>query len=345
LRVGIIGCGAIARRGHLPAFKAIKNVEVDSVADIDKDTALRVSKEFNIPKYYLDYKEILNDPSIDLVSICTPTPTHCQIILEAAQSGKHILVEKPLCLTVEEGRKILKAVKENDVKLCVVKNFRYFPAVKKTLERIKRGYLGRLVSIQASALTPFPVVWTRATWLYHKLGVLADFAPHLIDLILLFADSEVTRVNAFGGDFLNTVDFINYAQIQMEFKNGTLATADLSWLTGTSISCINIHGTGGHIFLDVRNNYFYELHGIPTPIDDFKSFSQKFFKTVKGVLSKELLIGQLGFYFPLIKEFIKSIEENRKSPITPEEAFKVVQVLDAARLSLEKKSVIKVGDI
>jgi len=343
--VGIIGCGAIARRGHLPAFKAIKNVEVSSVADMNKEVALRVAKEFKIPKYYENYKEILEDPSIDLVSICTPTPTHYQLILEAAQKGKHILVEKPLCLTINEAKKILQVVRKNDVKLCVVKNFRYFPEVRKALKRARTGYLGRIVSIQASALTPFPVVWTRSTWLYHKFGVLTDFAPHLVDLILLFVNSEVTRVNAFGGDFLHTSGFINYAQIQMEFENDAIATIDLSWLTGTSISCINIHGTGGHIFLDVRNNYFYELHGIPTPIDDFKNFTRKFFKTVRGILRKELLIGQLGSYFPLIKDFIKSIQENRKPPIAPEEAFRVVQVLDAARLSLEKKSVINVSEI
>ncbi|MFX0068130.1 MAG: Gfo/Idh/MocA family protein, partial [Candidatus Hodarchaeota archaeon] len=336
MNVGIIGCGAIARRAHLPAFKSIPNIEVISVADLRCELAQKVSKEFYISKYSEDYKEILGDPSIDIVSICTPTPTHYKIVLDAANSGKHILVEKPMCMTSKESLEILEALKENGVKLCVVHNYRYFSAVQNSLKRINSGYLGRIVSIQGRGLTHFPVGWTRETWFYESGGVLYDFAPHVVDLALFFSNDKPVTVSAVGGTFLQG-DFLTYAQIQIGFNNGTAANVDVSWLTGTFLFDINVHGTGGLTSIDVRGNHSYELHGIPTPVDDIRNFTRKMISTAKGVLRRNLLIGPLSLYYPLIRDFIESIQKNRKPPVTPEDAANVVAVLEAAKVSIERK--------
>ena len=95
MKVGVIGCGAIAQRAHIPTFNSIEGVEVQAVCDINEEKAKKTAKKYKIKEYYTDYKTMLENPSINLVSICTPPNLHAEIIIEAARAGKHVLVENP----------------------------------------------------------------------------------------------------------------------------------------------------------------------------------------------------------------------------------------------------------
>ncbi|MFX0209602.1 MAG: Gfo/Idh/MocA family protein [Candidatus Hodarchaeota archaeon] len=337
MKVAIIGCGAIARNGHLPAFKSSPDVEVMSCADISERVARKTAKEFEIPTYFTDYKEILKDPSIDIVSICTPPQTHFDIVIEAAEAGKHILVEKPLSIRSSEAEIIAQSVKQNNVKLCVVRNYRYFTAVKEVKERIQHGSLGHVLSFNGMALTHYPVGWTRGTWHYGPdTGTLYDFGPHLVDLLLFLSEEKVKKVIAFGAHKLTR--FVDHIQIALEFRDGLAATAVISWGTGTFIFDLGIHGTGGHIYLNVRNNYYHEIHGLPTPFDEIKTFLKRISGIGKGLITGEVFTGALTFYEPLIVDFIRSIKDNTTDPVSTEEAVEVIKVLEAANKSLHLKN-------
>ncbi|MEM2868493.1 MAG: Gfo/Idh/MocA family oxidoreductase, partial [Candidatus Bathyarchaeia archaeon] len=326
MRVGVIGCGAIAQRAHLPTFTSLENVELYAVADINKNIAKRVAKKFKVKKYFKNYKDLLEEPSIDLVSICTPSQLHAQMIIDSAKAGKHILVEKPLALSVKEALSALRAVKENNVKLCVAQNYRYFPAIKDVKKSILEGKLGRIVSILGQANTPIPLKWTASNWLYHEGGCVDDFAPHLIDGICWLCNSQVNKVVAFGGDFIGNMNCINYVQIVMYFDNKTIATANITWLTPYILS-MNINGTAGNINLDLRFNNFVIYHDFLDPLNEFKNSFKKLFSSIKASLSGELFIGALSFYKNLIGDFINAIENNGKSPISGDEVLQTVVVL------------------
>jgi len=350
MRVGVIGCGAIATRAHLPAFKSLPNVELQAVADVNEKMARTAAKKFGIPNSYTDYKKMLRDPSIDLVSICTPSPTHTEVAIEAAKNGKHLFIEKPLALTVRGAQMILNMAKENNVKLCVVHNYRYFPAMKEVKRRIDLGNLGRIVTIQGIAHTRIPLQWTASTWLYHKGGALDDFGPHLIDSILWLVNSKIEKVCAFGGDFLGKMNCTNYIQILMRFENRTVATADISWLTGRITFALNVHGTGGYISIesDLKNFFFndpIETHGLPTPLDDLRNLSKKTISLTKKTISGKFFKGALAFYGTIIKEFINSIEKGTKVPVSGEEALQVVAVSEAAKLSLAEDRSVAVKEL
>jgi len=343
MRVGVIGCGAIAKRAHLPAFTSLKEIELYGVVDINETVARRIAKKFRARKYFTDYRDLLRDPSVELVSICTPTPLHAQMVVDSVNAGKHVLVEKPLALTVKDALCVLRAVKENGVRVCVVRNFRYVPAMQNVKNLIEEGKLGRLVSILGCAHTQIPLYWTSSTWLYEKWGALDDFAPHLIDAICWLNTAKVKRVVAFGGDFLESMGCLNYLQILMQFENKTVAVASVTWLTPFSLF-LNIHGTAGSVHVDVRFNHYLRYHDFLDPVEEFKSVSKKLVDSTKQAFTGKLFRGSLGFYKQLITDFLMSIRKGGQVPSTVEDAMQVVAISEATKKSLEQKEVVDIDD-
>lgn len=345
MKVCIVGCGAVARRAHIPAFQSLPNVEVSSVVDVDEALAKEVADEFKIKKYYTDFKEALSEEEIELVSICTPSSTHAEMIMLAAKMGKHILVEKPLTVDLTEGKKVLQVVKDNGVQLCVMFNWRMFPAVQQVRWKIRSGEIGRIVSMGGIAHTQFPVSWTRSRWLYDYGGALDDFGPHLIDLLLWLNPSKVQVVSALGGDF-SEFDFISHIQVNMQFYDTSVAVADISWLTDVFIVNVDVHGTAGRLACDVKNNHLLETHGqVLSPIDELISTTRKSLWMVKSVLSGRYFRGALAYHARVIEEFLESIKKNSTPPISGEEAFLVTAVSTAAKQSLRTGKAIFLSDI
>jgi len=343
MKVAIIGCGAIAKKAYLPTLISLPNAELAALVDTNARVVKRLAKAYKVPKYFTDYREMLKDPSIELVCVCVPSTLHAEISVNCLKEGKHVLVEKPLALSVREGKMILGAAVESNRKLCVVHNYRYYPSMREIKKRIESGDIGRIVTIQGTAHTHIPMGWTSGTWLYQKGGALDDFGPHLIDAVLWFANSNVEEVAAFGGDFLPQMGCINYLQVYLKFRNNAVATADISWLTGPSLFTLNIFATGGRIFQNVFFDHFVETHGTPLPpLNDLKDLSQKTIKLAKRIVSGDLFKGSLVYYDPLISDFIESIEKNSRVPISGEEGLKVVAVSEAAKLSITQKIFVSI---
>jgi predicted dehydrogenase len=343
MRIGIVGAGAIARRGHLPIYDTLPEVEVVGIADIDQSLAARVAQEFRIPRYSSTCEELLQDSSIQLVDICTPPHTHLKMVKIAAEAGKHVLVEKPLTISLKDALEIQRLVNDSGIKLCVVQNYRFFPAAIAARKRISQGYLGKIVTIHGVGLVAFPTHWTLGTWPYHQGGALYDFGPHLIDMILWMKDfSPIRRIYASGGDFTQgNMDFINYSVINLEFEDGSIATANISWVTGTMNKfALDIYGTAGNLFLDVRNDVLSETHGFATPLDDVGLFIKKTRGIGKGVLTGKYFQGANRFYRPLIRDYIQAIEHGEPVPVPVSEAVMSVALLEAAQESIRQGTVI-----
>ena len=317
-RTLIVGGGAIARRGHLPALRSLEqagDASVGGVVEPDSAAAEKLEREFDVP-VFPTLEKAFQGGSYDLVDICTPSTVHNQGLFAALDRRIPALIEKPLLTDPEQIDQFADAVAKIPVDelpfVGVVQNYRYYAAVEKALSRIEKGFLGRLTSITAFAPSRFPIAWTRSTWLYEHGGVLQDFAPHALDLIVLFANAPVARVSAFSRDISDgKMGFPNYCQILIEFENGVLATLDSSWVTGTTMFCVGLHGTGGHIDIDTRLDYYREYHGTYTPFDDVRDFAQRMGSTIRRVLAGEYFRGPLAFYPRLLKDVFQSIDLRR----------------------------------
>lgn len=339
MKIGLVGCGAVARRGHLPALKNLDEVDVVAVADTNFAVAKRLAKKFKVAHCYKDFHLMLNDEDIDTIVITTPTTTHAMIAVESARAGKNIVVEKPLAMSLSECYAIERAVKDNDVMLSIVQNYRYFPSLKLSKYKLSKGYFGKILTFYGVSQTEYPTSWTSGTWLYHKKGVLLDFTPHLADALLWLMNTSASSVYAVGGDFTKSSGFINYANILVKLENDVSGFLETSWLTNAFAFSIDIKGTGGLLKLDVNRNRYEELYGSQTPLDDAKHFTRYMVKTFKDVLTGNIFDKAMKAYVDVYRDIIEAFKEN-KTPIPIDNGIKSLAVLEAAYLSIKEKRVV-----
>jgi UDP-N-acetylglucosamine 3-dehydrogenase len=335
VNVGVIGCGMVAKKAHLPAYRSLEDVNLIAVSDLEKHRAKFCAKKFGASKWFTDYHELLKE-DLDLVSICTPIFSHAQIAKDAAKAGINVLVEKPMATNLQEADEMIDACKQSEVQLCVLHNFRYVPCLLDAKKRIADGRIGRIVSVHATQYGLIPMSWSHSSWFYYKWGLLEDIGIHMIDTIDFLCDSELEDVEVIARDYTDNMECFNHILSIMSFRSKATAILDLSWVSGCVESSLKVQGTGGLLNIDVRNNHIQEIHGYLTPLEDLKSQTKKSFRTMKAALDKTYFKGNLLYHRQIIKEFISSIINGKQPPIPGEEGRKAVAVMDAIKSSIGK---------
>jgi predicted dehydrogenase len=337
IQIGVIGAGAIARRAHLPAWRSLRDslaLRVTAIADTSAVAVAEAAEEFGIPASYTSYEELLADPAIDVVDICAPTPAHHEIGMKALRAGKHVLMEKPMVLSLAEALDLYRAAQDSGRVLSVVQNYRYMDATKRASERVAMGNLGAVNSIHANALTRFPSTWTVGTWLYHPRAVLYDFTPHVIDLLLYLHKSRPRRVIATGRT-LPDADFLVAAQALIEFEDGSTALLDCAWVTSVFKFALDMHGSGCSIHLEPMQGIFHESVANTTPLDATLDFARDTWGTVFGTLSGRHYAKPLNAYLGFFTDFVAALRAGTPPPVTAEEGLWVNVVLEACWHSIQ----------
>jgi len=142
--VCLIGCGGISR-SHIRAYSEIKEVNLLAVVDIDESCALAAKEESGARFSFTDYARALEMDEVDMVDICLPTQLHAEAVIAAAKSGKHILTEKPIALTLEDADKMSRAASDAGVKFTVGFGLRFSTRMMKFAQLVREGALGRPV--------------------------------------------------------------------------------------------------------------------------------------------------------------------------------------------------------
>ena len=122
VRVGIVGCGGIANQKHLPSLRANADLnEVVAFCDLIEERAVKAAKEYGTPdaKVYTEYHELVNDPRVDVVHVCTPNVAHCPITVAAFEAGKHVMCEKPMAHCTADAKKMMEAWKKAGKKFTI----------------------------------------------------------------------------------------------------------------------------------------------------------------------------------------------------------------------------------
>ena len=220
---GFIGCGGFARNMHMPILMKNHKYEIKAVMDINEESAKEASKQCNAEYFTTDVDKILNDPDIDLVFITTRHDSHADLSIKAANAGKHIMCEKPMALNYTDCRRVIEAVKANNVKYTIGYNRGLAPMVteaKKLLDTID-GKIMAYHRIQA----PFPEShWTHIPDVGG--GRFVGEGCHIFDLFSRLVDSEPVSVYAAGGIFLDPeiVKIPDSANVTITFADGSVCT-------------------------------------------------------------------------------------------------------------------------
>ena len=188
LRVGIIGCGGIANAKHMPSLVKLDTVEMVAFCDIEIEKANKAVEEYGIAtaKSHESYKELLKDESIDVVHICTPNKSHADICVDALESGKHVMCEKPMAKTASDARRMLEAAKRTGKKLTIGYQNRFRADSVYLYKTCERGDLGDIYFAKAHAVRRRDVP-TWGVFLNEEEqggGPLIDIGTHALDLTL-----------------------------------------------------------------------------------------------------------------------------------------------------------------
>jgi len=149
VKIALIGCGGIAQLVHLPSIKRLKNVELVAVCDLYEDVAKKVAKKYGIEKWYTDYNEMFEKEDIDAVINTTWHAAHAKVTIDSANAGKHVFVEKPMAVTIEECKRMIDVCKRNNVKLMIGFMKRFDPSLKWVKEEINKGSFGDIFLINS----------------------------------------------------------------------------------------------------------------------------------------------------------------------------------------------------
>ncbi|PLT30432.1 Gfo/Idh/MocA family protein [Peribacillus deserti] len=188
LKAAIIGCGGIANGKHMPSLAKLENVELAAFCDIEEERAVKAKADFGKEesKVYKDYIELLNDPSIDVIHVCTPNDSHAKITIAALEAGKHVMCEKPMAKTSDEARQMLHAAERSGKKLSIGYQNRYRQDSQFLHKYCDEGGLGEIYFAKAHAIRRRAVP-TWGVFLDEEKqggGPLIDIGTHALDLTL-----------------------------------------------------------------------------------------------------------------------------------------------------------------
>lgn len=250
LRVAVIGVGAMGRN-HARVYWEMPDVELVGVADAAPEVAAATARRYGT-RAYADYQQLLDEQKPDAVTVAVPTFDHLAVALQVIERGIHLLIEKPISFTVDEGRRIIAAAEQAGVRLMIGHIERFNPAVIALKTHLAAGELGRVFQIDARRQGPFPAR-------VRDVGVVIDLAVHDLDVMRYVSGAEIVRVYAETERRIHsTHEDLLTGLVRLE--DNTVGTLTINWLTPTKIRELYVTGECGMFRVDyiTQDLYFFE---------------------------------------------------------------------------------------
>jgi len=343
VRIGIVGCGGIANGKHMPALSKIEGVELVAFCDIVPERAEKAAEEYGVPgaKTYIDYKELLEDKSIDVVHVLTPNREHSFITVDALEAGKHVMCEKPMAKTYAEAKKMLEAAHRTGKKLTIGYQGRQTPESQYIKAVCEAGELGDIYYARAHAIRRRAVP-TWGVFLNGEEqggGPLIDIGTHALDLTLWTMNNYEPKMvvgttyhklngdtdtgNAWGDWDPKKFDVEDCAFGFITMKNGATVALEAAWALNT---------------LDVRESQT-TLCGTKAGIDTADGLRVNYIRHGRQIVERpNLSAGGVAFYSGddagkpedmEARRWIDAIRNDTEVYVKPEQAIVVTQILEA----------------
>jgi UDP-N-acetylglucosamine 3-dehydrogenase len=223
LRIGVIGLGWFGEI-HAETIAGVPNLELAALCTRTPDRLAAMGEKFGAKKLYRDYNDLLADPDIDAVSICTMWDQHREPAIAALKAGKHVFLEKPIASTVEDGRAITAASKGAKGILFIGHVVRFNPRYRMAKQAIDEGRIGKIVAL--SSRRNIPAAWTPT--ILNKIGPIVGDAIHDTDIMLWFTGDRVVSAYAQTVD-VRGLKYPDIGQTMYRFAGGATATLETVW--------------------------------------------------------------------------------------------------------------------
>jgi predicted dehydrogenase len=335
LRIGIVAAGIMGEL-HAKIYSRHPACEIVAVSDTHVDRAHALAAKFNIPGVFASHHDMLAGADVDVVSVCTPDFAHAEPALAAANAGKHVLVEKPLALSVAEVEAIRAAAQRNRVKVMTQFSHRWVPAYQQTKDLLAAGDLGTPVLAYARKNNPIFVPTEMIRWAGQTTPSWF-LSSHDIDLVCWWFGSEPEEVyaNAVRKVLVaRGIDTPDAIQAQVRFAGGAVATFEACWIYPNTFpsmpdSFIEVITTDGVIHLDRKR-------------EQIEVSTAKAFKYPRNLLAYTFADGEVHGAVPLsLNHFIRCVLEDREPVITLESSLRVTRILEAIQRSTETRAPVR----
>jgi UDP-N-acetylglucosamine 3-dehydrogenase len=325
LRVGLIGCGAFGE-SHLAAFAGIPLARVAAVTDVAPDRARRAAERHGIPHIARDFHELVAMPDIDAVSVVTTEDQHLQPVLAALENGKHVFVEKPMAMSVEDAQQMIDAAGKSGLILMPGHLLRFETKYATVKAQLTAGRLGRILSMYTRRNRP---KWQGR--IYKRTPLVLETAIHDIDTMLWYVGAKVTSVWGWQVSAEPGTKADLFCGV-LSFEGGAIGMLQTSWIlpdkTPFLDDCMQVVTTSGVANIDVLHSglTLWTEDGAEGPD---VSYEPRLFNAVYGALREELA------YFALC-----CLENRQPTILTAADGLEAIRVsLALVRAAAENREI------
>ncbi len=351
--IAILGCGKVA---HLHA-KAIREIEGANLAGVwsrSESSALNFARQYGT-KSYSDISDLIRKEKIDLAIVCTPHPFHAHPAIEAANAGAHVLVEKPLAISLADCDRIISSCEGAGIKLGVISQRRWYAPVQRVKAAIESGKigtpaLGTVVMLGWRDRAYYEADAWRGTWDMEGGGVLVNQAPHQLDLLLWYM-GEIDEVYGLWRNLNHPyIEVEDSALAIIKFKSGAIGNILVSnsqkpgiygkvHVHGSNGASVGVQTDGGAMFiagmsgiLEPPVNDLWTVPGEENMLETWKREDSDFFGSVDPMVY---------FMKQQIEDFLHSVQENRQPLVTGYDGRRVVELFNAIYRSSNENRPVK----
>lgn len=343
--VGVIGYSGAASRLHLPVLKRMPSVRVTAIAGTTQAALTAIADRYAIPTRYHDYRDLLQNPAVDAVAICVPPELHEVIGLAALEANKHVFMEKPLALSLEQGTHLVRAAESSTVTTMVGFHLRWHRLVREAHEWMTAGRLGTVELIRTVFTSGIRWRENLPAWRTRRItggGVLIESGVHYYDLWRFLTASEVDEVQvtsrSAGHDDIT-------ALVTARLQNGILATASFCQGTVDSLE-IDIYGSAGRLRISG-----YALDGLVFDPSGYKGVKRLWSKarSVPGRLLRAARAVPMGGYYANAYRdqwtgFLNAIESGKQPGASFADGREATRVALAVTQSASARRPVRIAD-
>ena len=342
--IGIIGCGKIAQTRHIPEYADNENAILVGYYDFNMKRAEEIAKTYG-GKAYESVDELLSNPDIDAVSVCTANNAHAEITLKALRAGKDVLCEKPMAITIEDCEFMVKTAEKKGKKLMIGQNQRLAKAHIKAKELIEQGAIGTIITFKTTFGHGGPETWSidsgKNSWFFDKkraaMGAMADLGVHKTDLIQFLTGQKVVETTAkvvtldkkdMNGNLIGVDD---NAICIYQMGNGIIGTMTASWTYyGAEDNSTILYGTKGIMRIYDNPQYAIEI---------MTADGEKILYEIDKIQTNENQTKS-----GIIDAFVEALEEDKEPFISGQSVLSAMKAVFASLEASEKGTTVHIAD-
>ncbi|WP_447603638.1 Gfo/Idh/MocA family protein [Nitrospira sp. Nam80] len=341
MKIGLIGCGDIARAHatHIGQYKTRHTLV--GVCDVDSKKGRAFAQDFGVPGVYEDINSFLQEQIPDVVHVLTPPQTHAALAIPLIEAGCNVLVEKPMALSTREADGIIAAAEANAVKLCVSHNLLFDPVIQRAWTLLRAGGLGKLIGVDVHY--GFNIAHASSRDWVEELpgGMLQNLAPHPLYLALdLVGDPMAVRVSKLSTGMLGPGK-PDEVRITLEGKE-VIGTVAVSLGINPNVHIVRLYGSKAIVHVDLASKILWteRLRSLPGCMTRAVMNLESSTQITAGIIANAISVisGRLKSYQGLgnlIRAFYSSIEQGSPTPVSARSARRVVNVFDRIHAQLQ----------